>query len=415
MRSITSFALVPLLLTLAACSDTPAVVPPALDETTATEAAARATGETLYEIEHLGSLGGMSSRGNVIDPRGRVAGHSNLAGVPIRRAALWQGSTPLDLGTLGGEQSSVTSAGLNPRGMVVGISETAQLDPEGQAWSCAAFFEGSPSGRICRGFVWEDGEMTELPTLGGPNGFAQAVNARGQVVGWAETDQPDPTCIPERVFGFLAVVWEPSKGRAEPLPPLPGHSASAATAINDRGQVVGISGDCDQAVGRFSARSGVLWDRGRVIEIGGLGGISWNTPWAINNRGDVVGFANPPGDELGGFNGRAFFWTERGGIHDLGTLEGDTNSQANSINVRRQVVGTSFGGPAGQRAFIWQDGDDELTDLNDLAVPGYDGVLVDARYITADGRITGSARDADSGDLVTFVATPVQGVGRTKR
>jgi hypothetical protein len=44
-------------------------------------------------------------------------------------------------------------------------------------------------------------------------------------------------------------------------------------------------------------------------------------------------------------------------------------------------------------------------------VPGYTGLLVDARKINDDGTITGSALDADTGDLVTFVATPVGGAG----
>ena len=45
-----------------------------------------------------------------------------------------------------------------------------------------------------------------------------------------------------------------------------------ATAINDRGQVVGISGTCDQAVGRFTAAHAVIWEEGGVRDIGDLGG-----------------------------------------------------------------------------------------------------------------------------------------------
>ncbi|HET9515535.1 MAG TPA: hypothetical protein VFO95_16505 [Gemmatimonadales bacterium] len=54
------------------------------------------------------------------------------------------------------------------------------------------------------------------------------------------------------------MLWEPRKGTRRPLQPLPGHSASAATAINERGEAVGISGECDQAVGRKSAIDAVL-------------------------------------------------------------------------------------------------------------------------------------------------------------
>jgi hypothetical protein len=43
------------------------------------------------------------------------------------------------------------------------------------------------------------------------------------------------------------------------LPLIAGDSSGATTAINDRGQAVGISGSCDQAVGRHrSARGPVI-------------------------------------------------------------------------------------------------------------------------------------------------------------
>ncbi|MGH3039641.1 MAG: hypothetical protein ACRDLZ_09620, partial [Gaiellaceae bacterium] len=71
-------------------------------------------------------------------------------------------------------------------------------------------------------------------------------------------------------------------GHPQELSPLPGDTVSAATALNDRGQVVGISGICDQAAGRFSAIHSVLWDDGVPTDIGDLGGVAWNTPMAIN-------------------------------------------------------------------------------------------------------------------------------------
>ena len=100
--------------------------------------------------------------------------------------------------------------------------------------------------------------MQALPTLGGINGYAAGVNDRGQVVGWAETPVHDPTCSAPQVLQFRAVLWEPRRHRKRELRPFPGDSTSAATAINNRGQAVGISGECDVAVGRFSARRAVL-------------------------------------------------------------------------------------------------------------------------------------------------------------
>lgn len=362
-----------------------------------------------YEVQLLPTFGGNSSRGGSIDLRGNVAGFSTHAGNEVRRATLWRDGEPTDLGTLGGPNSAVVWNGLNQRGMVVGIAETDIADPLGATWSCSFFFP-TLTGKTCLGFVWSNGNMQALPTLGGNNGYATAINNRGQIVGWAETDTPDATCNPPQVLGFRAVLWTPKRGgyQARELPPYPGHTASAATAINERGQVVGISGTCDNAFGRFSAERAVLWDKDRVIDIGNLGGIAWNTPVAINERGDIVGFSNLPGDEDGAFTAHAFLWTDRDGMTDLETLPGNTNSQAHGINLRRQIVGVATGGEPGTRAFYWEDG--HMHDLNDLA-PDFEGTLLDARHINERSEITGSAIDPDTGLTVPFVATPVRRPG----
>jgi probable HAF family extracellular repeat protein len=188
------------------------------------------------------------------------------------------------------------------------------------------------------------------------------------------------------------------------LPPLPGDTVSAATAVNDRGQVVGISGICDNAVGRFSAAHAVLWDDGLAVDLGDLGGEAWNTPMAINQRGDVAGFANILGG--GGFNAHAFLWTQADGMQDLGTLPGDTISQALGINGLGQVVGLSCGG-SGCSAFLWADG--VMTDLNALVEPGSAGHIVFANDINDAREITGQAIDPDTGDAVAIMAAPLGG------
>jgi probable HAF family extracellular repeat protein len=360
-----------------------------------------------YEIRmDTMSLGGTASRGTAINNQGLVAGFSNLPGNLIRHAVLWEDGSIVDLGTLGGPNSSVVWPGLNDVGMVVGIAETGALDPLGEEWSCTAFF-ATITGHICVGFAWEDGVMYPLPTLGGNQGFATAVNGRGQVVGWAETPVHDPTCNSPQVLQFRAVLWEPKNNTTQELPPFPGDSTSAATAINGKGQVVGISGDCDIAVGRFSARHAVLWDNGTVTELPNLGGTTWHTPMDINDAGDVVGFSNPagPGDPAGDFISHAFLWTRGSATaQDLGTLSGDAFSEAFAINARGQIVGIS---PArsGSRAFLYQDG--VMLDFNTLVGPGNLDVFQSAQDINDAGQITGRVRDHVSGKVFMFVATPV--------
>jgi probable HAF family extracellular repeat protein len=243
-----------------------------------------------------------------------------------------------------------------------------------------------------------------LPTLGGNNGFATGANSRGQVVGWAENAVHDPTCVAPQVLQFRAVLWGPRKNQIRELPPLPGDTSGAATAINERGQVVGISGTCDQAVGRHTAAHAVLWENGKVIDIGNLGGTTWNTPMAINERGDVVGFAGQSGDDPDNPALRAFLWTRSGGIQNLGTLPGDVYSEAHGINERRQVVGVSCDASGNCRAFLWQNG--VMKDLNTLVAPGYTGILTTAQDINDRGEITGRAFVAATGERPAFLAKP---------
>ncbi len=354
-----------------------------------------------YHVINLASLGGTASAGNSINNVGWVTGTSNLAGDTTTHASLWVFGFQRDLGTLGGPNSGVIWPVKNDRGVISGIAETADMDPLGEAWSCSAFFPSS-TGHTCRGFVWERGVMRALPTLGGGNGFATGTNNRGQTVGWAENTVHDPTCKPPQVLQFRAVIWGPRADQIQELPPLPGDTTTAATAINDRGQVVGISGICDNAVGRFSAAHAVMWQDGRVSDLGSLGGLAWNTSMAINERGDVVGFANlantsPPGH----FNAHAFLWTQSDGIRDLGTLPGDAKSQALGINERRQVVGLSCGATC--RAFLWQDG--VMTDLNTLVASGARDPLFYAGDIDDFGAITGQTLAA-GGTSSAFVALP---------
>jgi len=358
-----------------------------------------------YQVTNLSSLGGTASSGNSLDDLGLITGASNLGGDQIEHAALWFGEWKQDLGTLGGLNSAVIWPVKNNIGLFAGISQTTIPDPLSESWSCAAFLPTS-TGTTCVGFVWEWGHMRALPTLGGNNGFAAGANNRRQITGWAENTVRDPSCTNGQVLQFRPVIWGPDPKQVHELPLPDGDSSGAATAINDRGQAVGISGICDQAVGRFSAIHALLWQDGSVRDLGSLGGVAWNTPMAINQAGAVVGFANVPGGAgPGSLHEHAFLWTAASGMIDLQTLPGDVHSQALGINARRQVVGVSCTAHfASCRPFLWQDG--VMVDLNTLLAPGYADVLVAANDINDWGQITGQAFVAATGALLAFRADP---------
>src|SRR5215469_11939870 len=264
-----------------------------------------------YTITDLPSLGGTNSRTNSINDRTWLAGYSNLAGNQSRHAALWRQGALTDLGTLGGPNSAVTFSVKSNSGIVAGISQTGTADPLGEAWSSAAFYPGATgTGFINLGFAWANGTMRALPTLGGNNGFATGANSRGQIVGWAENSVHDPTCVPPQQLQFRPVVYGPMANQISELPLPNGDTSGAATGINEQDQVVGISGICDQAVGRYTAKHALLWDKNaNIVDLGNLGAQLWNTPTNINQRGDVVGFAATSNSDVDGDFLEAFIWT----------------------------------------------------------------------------------------------------------
>lgn len=365
-----------------------------------------------YTVSNLSSLGGTISRGNSINNSGWVTGYSNTGQNTRRRAALWiNGGAAVDLGSLGGADgySSVVWPVKNNNGMIAGISQTTRDDPNDENWSCSPFLFGTfqnLTGLTCVGFVWENGEMRELPRLGGHNAFVAGANNRGQITGWSENDTFDPVnCTAPQKLQFRPVIWGPGRDQIIELPLIPGDSSGAATAINDRGQAVGISGVCDQAVGRRSAIHAVLWDKGKAIEIvGDNGGPYWDTPMAINDRGDVVGFVGMDGD-VDGNKLRAFFWSQSKGFRYLQPLAGDVYSEGRGINNKGQIVGVSCTeGAVVCRPVIWQSYAAPAVNLDTLA-PDYDGVLATAQDINDDGAITGRA-NAANGERVAFLAIP---------
>jgi probable HAF family extracellular repeat protein len=304
------------------------------------------------------------------------------------------GELKLELGTLGGPNSSINWNGINDPGEAVGMSETSVPDPNGED-VC-----GFGTHLTCLPFLWQNGLMSALPTVGGNNGQASAINNRGQVAGYAENGTADSTCPPgtENFMIDLPVVW--TKGKAQALPTIGSDPDGVAYGINNQGQAVGYSGTCT------AANYAVVWENGAATSLPDLGDPG-AIAYAINSHGQIVGQAvNSDGIPL------AALWQDNT-VTSLGPLlPGDVASFATSINNRGQAVGSSFNsnnGASWSRGLIWQNG--VTIDLNTLFPASSHLFVISASNINESGQIAGMAVDTTgphAGNIVhAFLATPV--------
>ena len=344
-----------------------------------------------YTVIDLGTLGGTYSNAYGINNNGWVTGISTLPGDKEIHAFLWRDGVMTDLGTLGGE-NSFAAFPPNQIGDLGGDAETSTPDPLGEDWC------GSGTHLICLPLVWHHGVKTPLPTLGGSNGGAGGMNDLGVVPGCAENTTPDPTCNPPQVLQTRPVLWE--KGAIHELPVYPGDTVGTAHMINDLGQATGWSGTCAKTALGFANFHALVWENGRAVYLGSLGGTLNTQGLGINNRGQVAGFGNLAGDTT--FH--AFLWQD-GLMKDLGTLPGDFASGADDLNNLGQVVGGSWDASWNGRAVIWQDG--EMTDLNTLIPPDSPLYLLEAQGTINDfGLIAGYAWVSSTSEVHAFLAIP---------
>jgi len=412
-----------------------------------------------YKLIDVGTFGGPDSYfifGVGLNGRGQAAG---AAATPtpdpfnpiciffdcfVGHAFQWQDGVATDLGALPGTNNSGVS-GINAHGTVAGVSENGLVDP------VINFPDLEP-------VVWKDDSIIDLGTFGGNFGQANAINDRGQVVGFATNAVPVPFLggIPVSIAAFgcdvdLAVptqsrafIWD--GGAIQDLGTL-GGTDSCAVSINERGQVAGYSftdtssnppvhpflwhhgtmRDLGTLGGTFAltnalndegAVAGVsflagdsvchpfLWHRGKLSDLGTLGGDT-GIAESLSDAGDVVGKADIPGASGPCFNGpqvhHAFRW-RHGVMTDLGTLDGDPCSHALSINSGGQVVGGSSDCSTFLHAFLWEHGG-PMVDLNSFVPPSSNLILTVATLISDRGEIAVQGV-LPNGDTHAILLTP---------
>jgi probable HAF family extracellular repeat protein len=347
-------------------------------------ARARPASANPYRLIELPTLGGPQADASgfpsqILSANGLVTGNADTATPDpygaaeqggsdgyVAHAFAWRDGTITDLGALPpAADNSSASSGINARGDVAGGSDTGTIDP----------LTGSIA---THAVLWRDGTMTDLGTLGGAESSANDINNADQVVGFSSNTVPDPYSMVGLGTQTRAFLWQ--HGTMTDLGTL-GGSDAFAFVINNAGQVAGASytNSTPNPTTGMPTMDPFLWQDGRMIDLGSLGGTHSEVSW-INNRGQVVGFSDMPGDQTL----HPFFWNGTKMI-DLGTLGGD-NGQASWVNDAGDVVGTAdIAGSQAHHGFLYENGR-----ISDLAPVG-GAPCSNAYHIDDLGEVVGNA------------------------
>jgi probable HAF family extracellular repeat protein len=318
---------------------------------------AQAQTGALYAATDLGRVSGYGGvKAIAINERGQVAGNLDNAVLQANEAFFWTADGTDDspenpqmhpLGNLSGRpdwlfNGSMASA-LNSRAQVVGCGDgTGELVDAGHA------------------VLWEpDGRVIDLGTLMkkvGMSSMATGLNNIGKIVGWSDSDYGTLDWFKHR----RAFVYEIGTRQMTDL----GIDHSEANAINDWNEIVGAyRPDQYHEHAVYWHPSGRAYDLHKTVTAGG----DSSRATAINDRGQVVGWS----DDAESGNHRGFFYDLRTGVvkhADVPYVGARRHSRAYAINNRGQAVGTFRADILNYHALLWNTETGAVEDLN-LRIP----------------------------------------------
>lgn len=319
---------------------------------------AREVHPLLFTVEDLGTFSS-STRATAINNSGQVVGTSFAPSTFAHAFRYTDGVGLIDLGQIANETITY-GTGINNIGQVSG-----QADRSGGAGGYHAFrytdgiglvdlgslpgygfsyggpinergqVAGSAYGDVLRAFRFTDGVgMQDLGTLGRASA-AYGINNSGDVVGYSETPTTPSNENWNPGHAFLYTDRKGMEDLNNLIDPSLGFELRRASAINNRGQIVGFGEHTGIGLHAF------LYSRAVVQDLGTFpgGGISYAI--GLNNRGDVVGAAYLDASGIGNF--RAMLYTNHWGMQNLNNLIdpslGWVLREATAINERGQIAG----------------------------------------------------------------------------
>jgi probable HAF family extracellular repeat protein len=314
---------------------------------------------TSYTVIDLGTLGGLSAQATDINEASHVVGYATTASSGAR-AFLWRNGVMTDLGVLNGNRSQ--AEGVNEADQVVG-SSTISLNsvPHPVLWEGGAKIDLTPSGAGIvanaindsrqvvgslnngNAFLWANNVLSDLGNLGGGGAGGTDINNIGQVVGSSYT----------RFVGSLgplthAFLWQNGVGMTD-LGVLPGDEDSAASAINELGQVTGSSMRTDPETYENNSHS-FIYSGGSMTALPVPSAESYASD--INDSGQVVGSMRAPG----GFSKYHAYIYSAGVVTDLNNrLANDLGlhlTVATAINNAGEIVGWAYDAQGRNHAFL---------------------------------------------------------------
>ena len=330
--------------------------------------------DPIYQVTDLGAIQavGLNNAGQVL---GQVAPNTPYSGAPVTYMVY------NSYGSNAGQQSAVPlgdANAINNNGIVAGQKAYTPTSPMGGP---VLYDSNSPTGNPTA----LNTSLPSVPAYWGWNGPIAGMNDSNQVVGNANMlAQPGSSYQSGNVNTGPFHAYLSSGGTVTDLGTLGGFT-SAATAINNAGQVVGTA---DLANGTSHA---FLYSGGKMIDLGGVAGDSINTATAINASGQVVGYSTD-------YHTASSFLYSNGKVTSLGGLGGSTWTEAMGINASGAIVGSSNG-----LAFVDKNG--AMTDLNTLIPSSSDFQLHSAQFINDAGQIVAWGVD-QRGVVNEYLLTP---------